>query len=547
MSVATEGDYQFAPEERPAFPGSPFSPAHHPYRRLAFGAAGLVCGIGSTFGNALVTVNTANLAGDLGVYVVTASVLPGIYVAMNATAALTLVRGRQQFGIPAVTHGLLLAYAISGIIQYFVPGLSTAILVRAVAGLCASALVTMGLYYLMQAFPARYRPLSLLFGISLPQLGTPLARLVPVDLLSLQHWRGLHLIETGVALGILGICLALPLPRNERSKAFAPLDLATILLFIPAMLIVCVVLSVGRFVWWTDTPWLGLALAGAVPLFAAATIIELSRKDPLLHLRWIGTREMLRFAIVAILVRVALAEQTYGSVGLLTSGGLNNDQLHTLFVLVALSMVAGMIVAALTLKESRIRAQVICAALIIALGAWMDTDATNVTRPHQLYISQMLIGFGTTLFIGPGLVFGFIRVLRRGGDVFLTFLTMFSITQNVGGLGGSALLGTYQIARQKAHAAALSEHVIAADPQVAARIQSGTGALASTITDPGAMAAQGGGLLGQALNREATILAYNDVAMLVVEIALATVLYLVYVSIYGAVQQRRLAAAGAKP
>lgn len=546
MQVTQEGDYKFAPEERPLLPGSPFSPAHRPARRVAYAFAALLTGVASTFGNALVTVNTVNLAGDLGVYVVTASLLPAIYAAMTGTAALTLVKGRAQFGVPAVTHGLLIAYAAAGMIQYLFPSLSTAILVRAVAGLCASALITMTLYNLMQAFPARHRPLALLFGISLPQLGVPLARLVPVELLSLDHWRGLHLIETGMALLVLAVSLALPLPRSERSKAFQPLDILIILLFIPAILLVCVVLSVGRYYWWTDTPWLGVALAAAVPLLTAVVVIELAREKPLIHVRWISSYEMMRFIIVAAMVRIALAEQTYGSIGLLTSGGLNNDQLHTLFVFVALSMIAGMIVAALTLKEQHIRYQVITAALIVALGAWMDTDATNITRPHQLYLSQALIGFGTTLFIGPALVFGFIRVLRQGVDVFLTFVTMFSISQNVGGLAGSALLGSYQVMRVKAHSSALSEHLIAGDPQVAARIQAGVRTLAPTITDPAALNAQGAGLLGQAMTREATILAYNDVAMLVAEVALATALYVLYVAVHNALQQHRLSALGAQ-
>ena len=92
----------------------------------------------------------------------------------------------------------------------------------------------------------------------------------------------------------------------------------------------------------------------------------------------------MRFGAVALFVRLALAEQTYGAVGLLTSGGLTNDQLRTLFALVAVAMLAGILAAALTLSERRIPWQVMIAALVIALGAWIDTDATNLTRPPQL-------------------------------------------------------------------------------------------------------------------------------------------------------------------
>src|SRR4030095_15048980 len=127
---------------------------------------------------------------------------------------------------------------------------------------------------------------------------------------------------------------ALPLPPSDRSKAFEPLDLVTIGLAIPAMPLLRGVVSTGRLVWWTDTPGLGWALAAAVPLFVAAVLIEHNRARPLLQTRWIGTLDIVRFIAVALLVRLALAEQTYGSTGLLTTGGLTNDQLHTLFGIV---------------------------------------------------------------------------------------------------------------------------------------------------------------------------------------------------------------------
>ncbi len=76
-----------------------------------------------------------------------------------------------------------------------------------------------------------------------------------------------------------------------------------------------------------------------MPLFATGLLIEHYRKSPLLQIGWIGSSEILRFALVALVVRIALAEQTYGAVGLLTSGGLTNDQLHILFSLVIVGMV----------------------------------------------------------------------------------------------------------------------------------------------------------------------------------------------------------------
>ncbi len=537
------GAYPFAPEERPLFPGSPYSPAHPLWRRLAYAGLGLITGIGSTFANALVTVNLPNLAGGLGAYVVQLSWLPAVYVAFNATANLSLIKARAQFGIPQVTNALLIAYVVVGLYQLAWPSFAAAVAIRAVSGMAAAALVTMTIYYLMQAFPAKLRPLALIFGISLTQLGPALARIVPVDLLAGEHWRGLHLIELGTALATLAAINAIPLPPSDCSRQFEPLDLVTIVLFIPAMLLLSGVLVEGRLLWWTDAPWLGWALAAAVPLFTAAIMVEYYRARPLLQIRWLGARDIARFAAVALLVRLALAEQTYGSVGLLTSGGLDNDQLRALFAVVAAAMVLGMTTAALTLSERRIPYQVLTAALIITLAAWLDSHASNLTRPSQLFLSQALIGFGTTLFIGPALVYGFLRMLARGPDHFVTILVLFGATQNVGGLAGSALLGSYQTIAARAHAAALSEHVVGFDPQVAARVQAGTNALAGAVGDPLARGAQGAGLLGQALAREANILAFNDTFLFVAVLALITAIYMAYVIAFNTVSRRRAARA----
>ena len=532
-------EYQFKPEDRPLIPGGPFAPAHPLARRLVYAAVAVLVGVTATLGNALVTVNVTSLAGSLGEYVAAVSWLPAIYVAMNASANLYLVKARMQFGIPAITHGFLIAYILAGLSQFIFPGFYAAVLVRAVCGVTAAALTTLTIYYLLQVFPPKIRPAALVVGISLIQFGTPIARLFPVESLARHDWQALHLMEVALACTVLAAIMFYPLPPSERTKVCTKLDFVTMALIVPAMVLLCGALNEGRLLWWTDTHWIGWALAAAVPLFAAAILVESRRAKPLLQLDWIGSAGILRFAAVAFLVRIALAEQTYGAVGLLTFSGLNNEQLRLLFAIVIVALMLGTAAAILTLSQERLRYQVMVAALIIALGAWLDAHSTNLTRPAQLYASQALIGFGTTLFIGPSLVYGFLRMLERGTEAFVSFIVTFSITQNVGGLAGSALLGTYQVAATRAHAVALSEHLIAADPQVAVRIQSGTGALAAAVTDPAQRAAQGAGLLSQALTREATILAFNDTFKFVAIIALATALYLFYLILLNRWRERR--------
>lgn len=496
--------YTFAADEQAGFPGSPFSPRHPVARKAAYAAMAVLIGISATFGNALVTVNLSAIAGTNGIDLVAASWLSSVFIAFNASGNLLLVRSRITFGIPAVTRTLLLLYAATALIEMLHPGFAMALVVRAVSGVTATGLTTLTIYHLLQIFPARLRPVGLCIGITLPQFGVPLARMVPVELLAASQWHGLQLVEIAIVLLVLAVTTALPLPPSRRAQIFEPLDFATIGLALPGLVLLCGALGAGRYGWWTDTPWIGAALAAAVVLLGGAVMIEHRRARPLLQTRWLASQDILRLIAVALLVRFALAEQTYGAIGLLGLGGISNDQLHGLFLVVTLAMAAGGIVAAATLSASRLPYQVAAAALFIAAGAWIDSGADNLTRPGELYLSQALLGFGACLFLGPSLLYGFIRVLQLGPTYLVSLIVVFSISQNLGGLLGSALLGTYQVMAAKAHAASLAEHLVAGDPSVAQGI-----------------AAQGIGGLYQALQREAAVLAFDDVFRLVAVIALA--------------------------
>jgi len=539
-------NYKYSPAEHPMLPGSPYMPAHPLWRKMVYVLAALQAAVTATLGNALISTNIPSISGSLGEYAAAVSLLPAMYVAMNATGNLSIVKMRIQWGIPFATKGALGLYALAALLQFLFPNYAMALVTRATSGLAASALITVGIYYLFQVVPAKFRPHALVGGIGLTQIGTPLARLFPVEMLAQDHWQSLHLIELALPLAMLAMMQAFPLPPSDRGKAFEKLDFLTIGLVIPAVILVSAVLAEGRAYWWTDTPWLGWTLAAAVPLVATALLLEYLRSKPILFLDFIGSGVIIRFAAVALLMRLALAEQTYGSVGLLAASGLDNGQMRLLFLGVLGAMALGLAAAVFTLNPQRIREQVIVAALIMALGAWMDSHATSQTRPHELYISQALLGFGATLFIGPTLAFGFLRMIVRGPAYFVSLVVLFSTTQNVGSLLGSAVLGTYQVASARAHAAALAEHLVGADPQVITRLQSGSQLLAATVPDPAQQAALGGALLAQAQAREAAVLAFNDVFRFVALVALGTALFLSILVFRDFLRARKAVAVGVR-
>jgi hypothetical protein len=123
------------------------------------------------------------------------------------------------------------------------------------------------------------------------------------------------------------------------------------------------------------------------------------------------------------------------------------------------------------------------------------------------------------------MVIGMARTLLAGPKNFISFIVLFSLSQSLGGLVGSTFLGTFQVIREKFHSHELVQSIVMTDPLVAARIRAGTGAVAGVVGDPTLRGAQGAALLAAQTAREANILAFNDVFLLVGVLAVLAVIW----------------------
>ena len=503
-----DSHYALKPHEQPLILGSPASPDHPPARRYAYFAIGCLIGITQGLGNGLVSVNLVYAQGTLGLYSDEATWLTAAYFMVYASANLILVKFRQQFGLRRFVTAVLVTYTAIALLHLFAQGFWSAVAVRAISAISAAGLSSMGIYYLMQSMLPPKRMLGMLIGISVPQLATPLARVLSPGLLETGNWHRLGWFELGMALATLAAVMVLPLPPSERRKVFEPADFLTLALLAPGLALFVAVFSEGRIEWWTDRAWLGWSLVGSVALISAGLIIEHCRVSPLINTRWLSTREVIRVMLIAAAIRILLSEQTYGSVGLLTLFGMLNDQMITLNSIILVASIAGIVVSALTFNADNPGKPIVVAALLIAIGAFMDSGATNLSRPANFYVSQGVIGFASLLFLGRAMVLGASRMVLAGGQNYLvSFVVVFNISQSVGGVVGSTLLGTFQTVRERFHSNELVQSLVMSNPVVAVQVR------------------EGAWQLSQRVSREANVLAYNDVFLLVGVLASLTVVW----------------------
>lgn len=517
--------HDWAPHEKPAILGSPSTPNHSMPGRIAYGIVGLLVCLTGALGNAVVTANLQLLQGAFAAWSTEIAWLPAVYVMTNVSINLVLVKFRQQYGLRVFTEGFLVLYVLVTFFHLYVNNLNSALIVRAAHGMVAAALSSLGIYYQVQAWPARHRLKALTVGITGSSLAIPLARLFSTGLLQTDKWRGLYVFELGLALVSLACVIALKLPPGDRNKVFERKDFITFFLLAPGMALVTAVLSLGRLDWWFEAPWIGLALAGAVVLIVSAITFEYNRSNPLLNIKWLSSGSILRLGLIMLLIRIVLAEQNTGGIGWLQYVGLQNEQMTSLAWSIFAGIICGIVTSCLTINPQRLYWPIATALALIMIASLLDSRSTILTRPEQLMFSQFMLGFGSAFFLAPAMLAGIGGVIADQRNL-VSFSVLFGMSQNIGGLLGSAILGTFQTWREKFHSSQLADQMSTLNPLITERLQQYSQMYQGQTGDSTLLNVQATTLLQNAATLQANILAYNDTCLLTAAISAATLVWI---------------------
>ena len=516
---------EWASHEKPALLGSPSTPDHSTPKRIAYGIVGLLVCITGALGNAMVTANLQNLQGTFAAWSTEIAWLPAVYVMTNVSINLLLVKFRQQYGLRAFTEGFLVLYVLVTFFHLLVNDLNSALFVRAAHGMVAAALSSLGIYYQIQAWPARHRLKALTIGITGSSLAIPIARLFSSELLQIDEWRGLYFFELGLALISLACVIALKLPPGDRKKVFEKKDFITFILLAPGMALLCAVLSLGRLEWWFEAPWIGWALASSLVLILTAIMFEHHRSNPLLNTRWLSSGSILRLGLIMLLIRIVLAEQNTGVIGWLQYVGLQNEQMTHLAWAIFAGIACGIIASCLTIKPQKLAWPILTSLALMIVASLLDSQSNYLTRPDQLLFSQFLLGFASAFFLAPAMLAGIGGVIADPRNL-VSFSVLFGMSQNIGGLLGSAILGTFQTWREKYHSSLLADQLNQASPLVTERLQQYSQMFSSQINDTALLNAQAVLQLQTVSTLQANVLAWNDTYLLTASIATATLVWI---------------------
>ena len=536
-------EYQFKPHEQPFMVGSPATPDHPTRRKVFYLLIGIFIGITASFQNGLLVANLTQIQGEMGLTPVEGGWISVAYNMTNACITVLLYKIRQQFGMALFSKITLFSLLAATSLQWLVSShlLDTSaiiiepyyieIIARGLSGMVASAMTVLAIFYCLQGMPTAKRISGLILGFGLVQFGIPLSRIISPYLAVDGQLETLFLFELGLTLICFALINILELPPGNTEKVFEKLDFLSFAFFASGLAALAVFLVQGRIQWWT-TPWLSYPLIIAVVTISIALWIETHRKNPMLQVRWMRSRNIIAFTITGAVMRILLSEQNVGAAGLLANLGYGNDQLITFYAVILAASVLALVISIFRTNAMDLRRPVIFAVALIAVGAWLDTDISLNSAPYMFYVSQFMIAFAAVYFMGPMVFEGMFRAIANGPAYIISFSVIFSISQTIGGLAGAAAIQAFTTIRTQIHYADMVSSFNLGDPALMAQVAGAGRILSTQITDANQANVAAMGQVLQGIQRQATVAAYADLFFLMATIASITTLILLLNYLY---------------
>ncbi len=513
--------YRFKPHELPILPGSPANPDHPAGRRAAYLGIGILLGLIGGAQNGFLIANSPALRAGFALTPVEEGWLTVAFYSTYACMSMLLFRVRQEFGVQPFVRWAMAGLVAANFVQMMGPGYYPELAARAVAGIAASGLSALSVYYLMQGLPPALRVGGLIISLGLIQFAFPLTRAISPALLVDGDMN--HVFQFQFAMSLLGFGLVywLRLPPGLRKSTFEKLDIPSIALFMLGVGALCAFLIQGRIQWW-DTPWLGYALVVAIVGLGGCFLIEANRKSPMLDLSWLSSRAILGLAAIGATVRILVAEQGFGASGLFAALGYGNEQLTGYFWILAGATFGGMVLSVIRLDPKDLTRPVLFAVAVIGVAAFADTRTGVMTRPQDLYATQAAIAFAAVFAMGPIMMEGMLRALAAGQSYVISFIAVFSLSQSVGGLAGISLLSAFYTIRLKTHLIDAGNTLTLGNARLEEALANAVRRIAPAQADPVLQQQAAASSISQEVGREAAVLAFNDVFFLIGTLAAAT-------------------------
>lgn len=429
----------FKPNEMPSIWGSPAKPNLPGTIRLLYGVGFIIVLLTASLQNNLIIAYIDYLQGDMGFTPTQGACITAAYYMGNVWTTIMLFRFRQHFGLKVFFTCIFIVLLFSEILELSFSNFVIVVFARFIGGVVGGGISVLCIFYTIQMLPTSKKYLLFPTSIGLTQIGSALSHFIVAYFSMSDYPHLMNFFEIGFCLIAFCTFLLIELPPSHVAKAFFPEDF-TVILFALGTALCCLIFSVGNVVWWHyDRIAYGLCIG--IASFGIFFIAEFFKKRPFIHLNFLLNIQLLEISLAAAFVRMCLAEQSTGATGLFRDVlNFSDYQLMGYYGILTLGALSGGLSCLYIYNYERSHGMVLFAAALIPLGSFLSMNLSIDMLPSNIYLGQFLIAFASVFFIGPLLANGIILGVARGTNYVITFAVIFTFSQGVFGLLGSAII-----------------------------------------------------------------------------------------------------------
>lgn len=464
----------------------------------------------------IANVALRHIAGGLAVgldestYVIT-SYLVANAVVLSISGWLSTVLGRKRFYMMCVA-----TFTVASLLCGFAWNLQSLVLFRILQGLGGGGMATSEQAILADSFPPQKRGQAFaIYGVAVvvaPVVGPTLGGWIT----DTYSWHWVFLIN--VPMGLLSLLLVGTLVKEPSSAEEERAELLSKGLRVDYVGFILIAVGLGALEFVLDegqrNDWFGSNMILSFALLAAFCLLalipwELSRDDPIVDIRLLGTRQFGACALVmlgtfAVLISTTqllpqLLQTELGYTAMLAGLALSPGGIATMMLM----PVAGRLVSVVQPKYL-----IMFGAAVAALSMWHMTGLTGDISYGYAALAR--------IYLAIGLPFLFLPVTTASYDGVPPEKTnqasaLINVARNIGGSIGVAVAQTLLAQRQQFHQSRLIEHAAPSDLGYQQTIDAMTRYFQAQGSNASDAASQAVAWVGKTLQQQVDFLAYIDV------------------------------------
>jgi DHA2 family multidrug resistance protein len=413
----------------------------------------------------------------------------------------------RRFGKKNYFIWSLVGFTIASVLCGLATNLPMLIVARVLQGLAGGGLLAKAQAILFETFPKKEQAMAqAFFGIIVvagPAIGPTLGGYLVTNV----DWRWIFFVNIPVGIAAVILCMA-ALPKDEAPPARTPIDWLSLGLLAAGLGALQTVLEEGNADGWFESQFIVTLSIVAVVSLVVFVMRQLRSPHPIVDLRVLRYRSLWAGSILSVVVGISLYGALF-AIPIFASLIMHqtSQQIGMMLLPGAFASALAMPIVGRLLGKFDARVLLVIGALILVLAIHQLAGLSPQTGSNDLFVPLLIRSFGTVCMFLPLSMATLGPVPKEDIAAATGF---YSLTRQLGGSVGVALLTTLLDQRQVFHRSVLIEHVGAADPGTLERVAALTRTFVAKGFGESDAHARALALLDGAVRQQAAVLSFGD-------------------------------------